>query len=357
MRNTKLLTALSLITLGAGVANADAPKLSEVLDASGITATGYVDAMYQYSSGLATYHQFDTHHDSLSLNQAGLTLAYQPKEGFGALVNVIAGDDAQAINLAQSSGTNSGSFNLTQAYVQWAGSGWTVIGGKYVTLAGAEVIAPTGNVNSSRSLLFFAEPLTHTGLRATYAATDTVSVVFGVNNGWNYNSNSKSAKTGEIGVSFAPSKAFVLAAQGYFGKDPTFNATREFVDLVATYNATDSLSFVLNYDWGKQKDAFGAGADGKWQGAAGYVNYAINDAWRVSVRLEYLKDSDGFMFGIPNQKLKEGTVTFGYSPVKSFELRLEGRYDKSDQDAFVKTDGTTVKDSQTGATLEGLYKF
>ena len=37
--------------------------------------------------------------------------------------------------------------------------------GTTVTLAGAEVIAPTGNTNFSRSLLFFSEPLTHTDAR------------------------------------------------------------------------------------------------------------------------------------------------------------------------------------------------
>jgi hypothetical protein len=30
------------------------------------------------------------------------------------------------------------------------------------------------------------------------------------------------------------------------------DAERSFIDLVAAYNATDALTFVLNYDWGKR---------------------------------------------------------------------------------------------------------
>jgi len=88
------------------------------------------------------------------------------------------------------------------------------------------------------------------------------------------------------------------------------------------------------------------------------VNYAINSQWRVSVRGEYLDDKDGGATGLV-QKLKEATVTFGYAPVKSFELRLEGRYDKSDKVTFVKsvTPVADFDDKQSGFALEGVYKF
>src|SRR6195256_5070154 len=226
--------------------------LSDILTASGITETGYVAASYYHSNGYSTYHQFDNKHDSFQLDQAALTIAFQPKEGFGALVNVAAGEDMKILNAAE--GSNPNTFDVVQGFVQYATGPLTVIAGKYVTLAGAEVIAPTGNSNFSRSLLFFAEPLTHTGVRATYAATDTLSFVGGVNNGWNYSSLTTSgSKTAELGVAWTPSKTFALTAQAYVGKDSTFDAQRTLVDAVATYTATAALTFVLSYDWGKQK--------------------------------------------------------------------------------------------------------
>src|ERR1700704_2960700 len=251
---------LGITTCGAAMAAdepakpaaAAAPSLSDVLAASGITESGYVAASYYHSNGYSTYHQFDNKHDTFQLDQAALTIAFQPKEGFGALVDVAAGEDMKILNAAEASNANT--FDVVQAFVQYATGPLTVIAGKYVTLAGAEVIAPTGNTNFSRSFLFFAEPLTHTGIRATYALSDTLSVIAGVNNGWNYSSLTTSgSKTGEVGLAWTPSKAFALAAQAYVGKDPTFDAQRTLVDAVATYNASDALTLVLTFDWGKQK--------------------------------------------------------------------------------------------------------
>src|SRR5450631_595463 len=338
------------------------PSVTDVLTSSGITESGYVAASYFHSNGYGTYHQFDNKHDSFQLDQASLTIAFQPKTGFGALVDVAAGEDMKILNAAE--GSNPNTFDIVQGFVQYAGGPLTVIAGKYVTLAGAEVIAPTGNTNFSRSLLFYAEPLTHTGIRATYAVTETLSIIAGVNNGWNYSSLQISgSKTGEVGLAWTPNKIFALTAQAYVGKDPTFDAQRTLVDAVATYNATDALTFILSYDWGKQDQHAAGNPNLDWNGAAFYTNYAITDQWRVSLRLEYLDDKDGFITatGI-SQTLKEGTVTFGYDPVKSFELRFEARYDKSTQPTFVRTltasqTTDTLANSQTGFALQGIYKF
>ena len=362
---------LSAITCGTAVADEEPPKptaspapsFSSVLTASGITESGYVAASYYHSNGYNTYHQFDNKHDSFQLDQAGLTIAFQPKEGFGALVNIAAGEDMKILNAAEGSSPNT--FDIVQGYVQYAKGPLTLIAGKYVTLAGAEVIAPTGNTNFSRSLLFFAEPLTHTGIRATYAASDTLNVVAGVNNGWNSSSLTTSgSKTAELGVAWTPSKTFSLAAQAYVGKDPTFDAQRTLVDAVVTYSATEALTLVLSYDWGKQEQHTAGDADLSWDGVAFYTNYALNDQWRVSLRLEYLDDKQGFVSGLlgTSQKFKEGTLTFGYAPAKSFEARIEARYDKSDKATFVRSINADENinpfaESQTGFALQGVYKF
>lgn len=339
------------------------PALSDLLTAWGLTESGYVAASYYHSNGYNTDHQFDNKHDTFQLDQAALTLSYQPKEGFGALVNVAAGEDMKILNAAE--GSNPNTFDIIQGFIQYATGPLTIIGGKYVTLAGAEVIAPTGNTNFSRSFLFFAEPLTHTGIRATYAVSDTLSVIVGVNNGWNYSSLSTSgSKTGEFGLAWTPSKAFSLAVQGYSGVDSTYDAPKTLIDAVATYNVTDALTFVLTYDWGQQKQHPAGDPSLDWNGAALYTNYALSDQWRVSLRVEYLDDKNGFVTGTGiAQTLKEGTATFGYDPIKNFELRIEGRYDKSTQEPFVRTLSpssglpSTFADSQTEFALQGVYKF
>jgi Putative beta-barrel porin-2, OmpL-like. bbp2 len=177
------------------------PSLANVLTSAGITVNGYVAASYYHSSGYNTFHEFDVKHDTFQLDQAGVQIGYQPKEGFGAFADLITGEDARILNEAEN-GTD-GTFNVRQAYAQYATGPLTVIGGKFTTLAGVEYSNPTSNTNFSRSLLFFAEPLTHTGLRATWAATSTLNLIAGVNNGWNTTSTSYGSKTAELAAAGA----------------------------------------------------------------------------------------------------------------------------------------------------------
>jgi hypothetical protein len=354
-------------------APAAAPGLGAVLESSGVTLSGYLDASYSHLSGEGFFTSgtanrvFDTQKSGFSLQQAAINIGYQPKEGFGAFVNLTAGNDADIIASYDLAGRNS-KFDVTQAYAQYAGSSYTIIGGKFVTLAGAEVIASPSNPNFSRSILFgYAIPFTHTGVRTTITATDTLSLVLGINNGWDALKDTNTAKTVEVGATFAPVKAFTLVVDGYFGKERVGGLVstgqegqRSLVDVVATYNATDSLTFILNYDYGKQDNAVeteGGLADAKWSGLAGYVNYAINDQWKVSLRAEYLDDKDGYRTGVV-QKWKEVTGTVAFMPAKPVELRLEVRADSSDGETFVKSLASeTVSKNQQSVALQALYKF
>ena len=372
---TKLGLALTTILAGAALSGAaladdakpaDAakpalPALADIFTASGLTVTGYVAASYYASNGYPTnIHQFDVQHNTFQLDQASISVAYQPKEGFGGLVDLMAGEDAKILHSAEDGNANS--FDVRQAFVQYAKGPITVMVGKMLTLAGAEVINPTLNTNFSRGLLFFdSEPLTHTGIRATYAVNDTITLTGGVNNGWNTTSTSYGSKTGEVGIGWTPNKIFSITAQGYFGKALPYDDEKTLIDVVATYNVTSALTIIANVDIDEQKNADLAGSTAKWNGYALYFNYAINDQFRVSLRGEYLDDKDGFVSGAV-QKLKEGTLTFGYAPVKAFELRLEGRYDKADQDSFFKTRdaltaGVPDTNSLTGIALQGVVKF
>jgi Putative beta-barrel porin-2, OmpL-like. bbp2 len=382
---------LCLLALGTRGAHADeakpaepakptAPSLTDVLAASGIDVHGYVDTAYSYLSGMGVFTSgvadrvFDTEPNAFNLHQAALTIDYQPKEGFGGLVNLTAGRDARVI---ASLGESTSNFDVTQAFAQYAHGPVTIIAGKFVTLAGAEVINSTQDTNYSRSILFgYAIPFTHTGARLTYAASDQVSVIVGVNNGWDQLQDANKQKTGELGVSFTPNKIFSLAVQGYSGVEQLStgafigagtHGVRSLIDAVGTYNATSQLTFILNVDWGRQENASslvnGASTTAKWDGAAAYVNYQPNDQWRLSVRAEYFDDKDGYRTGVI-QKWKEATLTLAYLPTKFIEIRGEVRGDKSDSNAFVKDasffSGTPIAgitDNQVSVGLEAICKF
>jgi len=59
----------------------------------------------------------------------------QPKEGFGGLVNLTVGSDAQVIHSFPefTSSTTGSMFDVTQAYMQYATGPLTVIAGKFTT--------------------------------------------------------------------------------------------------------------------------------------------------------------------------------------------------------------------------------
>src|SRR5882672_3106202 len=231
----KLLIASAVSALFAAPATvlaqakpAPAPTLDKVLEASGISVSGYIDAGYTHSDrdqAAFTTRVFDTQNNSFGLNQFGLTVAKQPKEGFGGLVNITVGRDAQFIhsfpetNTAVAPANSTSMFDVTQAFLQYAGGPLTLIAGKFVTLQGSEVIWSPTNPNVSHSILFGAIPFTHTGVRATWALSDTVSLIAGVNNGWDQLTDANKGKTAELGATLNPIKPLNITLSAYSGKE------------------------------------------------------------------------------------------------------------------------------------------
>ncbi len=355
-------------------AKSPVPGLDEVLEATGITVNGYIDATYSYLNGNGAFTSgspnrvFDDQHSSFQLNQAAITIAKQPAEGFGGLVNLTAGTDANVIAPFPTNPGASSNFDVTQAFAQYAHGPLTVIAGKYVTLAGAEVINPTQDVNISRSILFgFAIPFTHTGARATYAVNDKVSLIGGINNGWDDLQDTNTQKTGEVGVALTPIKAVTINLTDYFGTEQVGGLTkappsgaRNLVDLVAAWTATDKLTLTFNYDYGTQDNASAfttnAASKAKWWGFALYGTYQFNDEWRLSVRGEKFDDDNGYRTGVA-QRWSEATATVSYLAGKHFEMRGEIRDDWSNQSSFVSANGSSNSKHQASAAVEAIYKF
>ena len=327
------------------------------------TITGYVDASYNYLSRSNQFTNdtfsrvFDRARNGGRLNNIDLTAAYLPKQGFGGLLNLNFGDDADVFGAVDSKLTER--YDVQAAHVYFANGALTTIAGQYVTLAGAEVIKSPNDVNISRSILFgYAIPFTHTGIRLGYALNDQITLYGGVNNGWDVVDDNNNSDTLELAVSLTPSSAWSLFADVYSGKEPgstSINGTRSLLDIVATFHATPQLDVVLNADFANQNDALSAGRDADWSGVAGYLNYKLNDQWRVSLRGEYFDDEDGFRTGIV-QKWKEATLTLAYLPTESIELRGEVRRDSSNVNSFRDTD-RSADDTQTSVGIEAIYKF
>ena len=376
MQRSKLVVAILGAACAMPLYAAEAPAkptLGDVLEASGISVTGYLDVAYSKLSGTGAFNStgspnnrvFDAESESFNVHQAALTIAKQPAEGYGGVLNLTMGKDAKNIKSydGQVSTTDYSNFDVTQAFIQYAVGSTTVIAGKFVTAAGAEVINSTSNNNYSRSILFgYAIPYTHTGLRATYAMNEKVSLVAGVNNGWDQTKDANKNKGVEFGLALTPSKSFSLNAGYHSGYEPIDLAAsptgtsgqRNLFDLVATYTVNDKLNFVINYDTGSQEN-FNGTARAKWSGYAAYANYQMNEKWFMSVRAESFSDKDGYRSGTI-QEWKEATLTVAYAPNKSVVIRGEVRKDTSDVATFSYDDGIARKE-QNSMGLQAIYKF
>lgn len=351
------------------LAQARIPTLGQVLDASGVSMNGYIDAAYSWANrniqpsaaGTPPDRVFDAQNNSFGLHQFGLTVAKQPKEGFGGLVNLTIGQDGQVIHSFPENSAST--FDLTQAYGSYSSGALTLIGGKFTTLAGTEVIASTGNTTFSRSILFGAIPFTHTGVRASYAPTDTVTLYGGINNGWDQLTDANRQKTFEIGTTLTPMKPLTITVSGYFGTDSATapgtqpsaaQGERDLIDVVANYIVSNSFSLgaeVLTF----RQDIPG-GTTAKYNGVALYATSMLNSQWRAAVRGEYFDDKQGFHFATPQgTKYYEATLCLSYLPNSSVELRTEVRADKANNTVF--PDSGSASKTLMSFGLEGLYKF
>ena len=371
-----------------------APSLGAVIAATpGLTLTGYVAATYNYfGSDTPALRQFDTTQNGFTANQGALTIAYLPATGAGAQVTAIAGSDAQILRQGEtgSSTAPTTQFDLYNAFAQYAVSTYTMIAGKFSTLAGAEVATPNGDNEISRSLLFtLMEPITHTGVRVVDAVSSALTLTAGVNNGWNYTStpstpyavNGSSGKTLELGISGTPSKMFSYSLAYYNGDSPLYegisgaggagSGTLQLFDAVGTLNATDALNFVANVDYLTKDNANllnGTNGTGTATGIALYANYTISSDWLLSLRGEYVDDADGllsmnsnigfvgaFPTGTTSNTLKEGTLAINYTGFKNLRLTGELREDESSIGLF--TSNGKPASQQASLEFQAIYSF
>jgi hypothetical protein len=381
MKKLLIASAVSaaLAAPAAALAQQRIPTLGQVLDASGISVNGYIDAGYNWANrnigttlaGTPPDRVFDAQNNSFGLHQFGLTVAKQPKEGFGGLVNLTIGSDAQVIHsFPESTGIGTSMFDITQAYGQYSSGALTLIAGKFTTLAGTEVIASTGNTTVSRSILFGAIPFSHTGVRASYAPSDTVTLYGGLNNGWDQMTAGNRNKTLELGTTLNPAKPLTVTISGYFGKEqaaaPGFQTgtglaqdNRQMLDAVANYIVSNSLSLGAEILSVSQDRPVGGSA--KYNGFALYGTYMLSSRYRGVVRLERFDDKNGFHF-VPagfttgDTKYTEATLCLSYLPNSSVELRGEVRADRANNAVFADTGGSTSK-TLLSFGAQGIYKF
>jgi hypothetical protein len=342
---------------------------------------GLVDTYYMYNftppsganslafpgpvPGTGVGRAFDTNANSMTLALAKLTMnasldvvSLQLDMGYGSVGTIINNSIDGLPAAAAQAGNN---FLVEQAFGEISlPMNLTLDFGKFTTTAGAEVIEANKNWLYSRSLLFNAIPLLHTGVRANLKINDMVTVQGSVVNGWNNDPDFNAWKTIGLSATITASPAASIIATTYFGKEgqpqpaggPTPGDLRFLLDLVGAFTVNSNFGLNLNIDYIKAFDDIA----GDYQiGGSLMGRYVISDHLNFAARGEFL--ATHYDATATTVKQGEVTVMLGIDVGKNFELRPEVRADFAGQVAGMDIlEGGAKSDAITG-TLAALTWF
>jgi Putative beta-barrel porin-2, OmpL-like. bbp2 len=356
--------APSPVTIGEHVATVENDLSQTKKDLAtnlGVSIHGLVDAGYEHNfnqpsanitngfnpnvNNLRAWDQ-----DGFQLTQGNLHIERDGTVGFVTDINV--GQVAEAINGVTNSSNSpldrsSGNFiDPTQYYLTYTapvGSGLNIQAGRFVTLLGEEVI-PTysnQNFNETRGFVFNnGEPLTHTGIRASYTFNDYVAATGGLNNGWDSGTglnNGGPTYEGELALN-NKDKTIALIVNGIWGPNQLnhSNSNQGAIDPIFTFKPAfvPNLTLASEYLYGSETGNVINGHSATWQGFAQYIVYDLNE-WEFASRGELFDDEDGLRTGA-HQTLWEltQTVTYKVPGVTGLLVRSEYRHDNSNQHSF-----------------------
>ncbi|MFZ0680100.1 outer membrane beta-barrel protein [Candidatus Binatus sp.] len=328
-------------------------------DNLGISVHALVDAGYEHNFNQPTanvnvFRAWDE--DGFQLTQGNLHIERDGTVGFVTDINVgqVANSISGVTHYSNVVPVGGQWIDATQYYLTYTaplGSGVSLEAGRFVTLLGAEIIPVYNNqnFNESRGLLFnLGEPLTHTGVRASYTFNDYVSATAGLNNGWDdpaANSNAGPNYEGELTLN-NKDKSLSLVINGIWGPNAVpgpngkqvSNSNLGAIDPIGTWKPSfvPNLTLQAEYLYASQEGPVINGHSASWQGAAGYVVYDFNPALESATRAEFFDDMDGARTDGEAQTLWEITQTISYKipEVTGLIARLEYRHDNSSQNAF-----------------------
>lgn len=335
-------------------------------DSGGVSIFAFADAYYSFNTsspvpGPGDHAHFPTHraydaYNGFNMSFFGADITYDGGQ-IGATASFRLGSGYPIFFGDESgSGESNRFYPLTQAYLTWSPTEeLTLDFGQFGTIFGAEVAESWQNLNYTRGALYYAmQPFWHTGLRASYQASERVGFNAMVVNGTNQPfvpDNNRPAVAAQ--VTFTPFDGLDMAL-GYMHQIDPMNSELypgggragldRFFDFVAVLQAGD-FTMVGNFDYNIAEPDEGSDADStSFWGASLAVGYAVTEMFGVALRGEYLKDVDAGVWALTDpdaldevaegNSLVTGTVTLELKPVENLVLRWDNRIEKSEQNIF-----------------------
>lgn len=276
----------------------------------------------------------------LAVNLAGIDLSLDP-EPVGFHLVVAAGNEMEMLKSGEPAGeaTSRDAFrSLYRATISCAaalGRGLLVEGGLYPSHVGFESPLPKDNWNYTQGWSGTLTPSYQAGVKVAYPFTETLSGELHVVNGWQITADNNDRASWGTRLAWTPAWGS-LTLNTWYGPELAGNDqdVRSLLDLIATVKATERLQLAFEGTRGRQERPaeLGGGADG-WTVLAGWARLALGERTALALRAERVEDEGGTISGFA-QRLDEATLTVEFRPCPELVLKLEGRFDRSDQAVF-----------------------
>jgi len=291
----------------------------------------------------AGYHnktdgRFNSHPNRLHLHQ-GYLYAEKVADGqcgwdWGFRTDLVYGVDGQDM---QAFGNNPGEWDfrngfdhgsygwaLPQAYAELAYNDLSVKIRHFYTIEGFEYVMAPANFFYSHSLTNYnSEPFTHTGVLASYQASDELTVHGGWTLGWDTGFDQYAQGNNFLGgvdyqLTDNVTVLYMLCAGNLGWRGEGYSHS-----LVFDFSLTERLNYVLESDW-VETDGWYDTADNFYAqerddiGINQYLFYELNACWKLGGRIEWWKRDGASAY--------EATAGVNWRPHPNFVLRPEIRY-------------------------------
>jgi hypothetical protein len=344
------------------------PTFFTEIQANAFASFGYTYNTNKPTSRLNGFRVFDADANTFGVDVAELVLqrviAKPGETGFRMDLEVGSAIPQKSQAYGLSVGQSADLQQAMLSYLAPVGNGLRLDFGKFVTPLGYEVIEGYDgyNDNYSRSFLFnYAIPLTHTGMKASYALGSAVSAMVMVVNGWDNARDNNSGKSigGQLTVVPVAPLSVIVSYIGGAEKTDTNGYVRHTYDLVATWKALDALTLAVNGDYGVENGAslVTPGKNAVWKGVAGYAIAKVTSSVSFALRGETFHDEGGTRLAAGSAAtVSELTLTPSYKVGDHFLVRSDVRFDRANLPLFIKDAGDATNTQRT-ITFNAIFVY
>ncbi len=320
----------------------------ETSDEKKFSLSGTVDAYYRANlnsanSG-ANYSAPGSSFANLpgfALGMANVIASYEGKD-VGFVADLVFGPRGTDAIFASPLYSATGNI-VNQLYVYWNVSDKvTLTFGNFNTFLGYEVISPAGNFNYSTSYLFSYGPFSHTGLKADFDLGSDWSLMLAVMNPTDiteFNPNGKYAYGAQLG--YSGQYLNLISDDGNFE-----------IDYTGGFDLSEDFYLGINAAY------FDGADDTGFAGGAVYPQYKTSETFTLGLRGEYFVETGDFGAigtGVEDSSVLALTLT-GSATIGDLVIKPELRLDNASDDAFLDTDGASMK-SLSSFVLAAVYSF